>query len=410
MPAAADFGPLLSVRRLIILIAIVLIKILVLPVVAQSDQIDRVTVQITCSNADGATLSSGIASMQIGESPDIALRDNDTSVSTCARLAIEVLMQHIDVDDYLQLLRDSDMPVSLATATPVPTITTEPSTTPEPTLAADVEPTPMPPTGPLDDIALECENREALSNGLRVQAMLPPGNYRVVLLPVRFQILDPMLVVDTGVERICNTESALARGYVADFSRAEIGIQVYGNQSGNSVDFEILGDPDSLNPVDMILGGRDRSDVGINGDFILLLEGARLTPQVREHSFTIGINESMYNADRPLGVVVLGVSDSLDPNLRAEMRSESGAPLLLYSCEDAGQAECFSDARGSLAGSSVVEAAVRTVRGDDLDAAIVQNPSLFLAQGVQEVTYVVSEVQDQTIGREEYIIAFYGGI
>jgi hypothetical protein len=141
-------------------------------------------------------------------------------------------MQHIDADDYVELLRNSDVPVSLPTPTLVPTETGVPTSTPEPTLAADVEPTPMQPTNPLEDISLECEDRETLSNGLRVRATLPPGTYRVVLLPVRFQILDPMLIVSTETETSCNTSSSLARGYVADFSRADIGVQVYGNQSG----------------------------------------------------------------------------------------------------------------------------------------------------------------------------------
>jgi hypothetical protein len=111
----------------------------------------------------------------------------------------------------------------------------------------------------------------------------------------------------------------------------------------------------------------------------------------------------------PFGAVMLGVTEVMDPNLSAQAYISDTETALLFECEDAGS-NCASDARRSLQGTSVVEAAVRTIRGDDLDADILKQPGAYLAQGVQEVSFFATEAQDDTLSREEYVIVFYGGI
>ncbi len=277
--------------------------------------------------------------------------------------------------------------------------------------------TPGSPLGPAANVQESCVPRTAsgnapatqTNNGVRLRAFLPSGSYKATLLPVRFQTFDPILFVVTSEEGVCVTESDAAREYVVDFSRAGIGGQVFGHRSGGVLEFDVPGSSTELSQVDIFVGGTDGADAGITGEFVLVVEGARLTASNNQHIYNVSITESMFESDVPLGVMVLGKSDVLDPNLQAGAFTSATDFVPLFVCEDGGTAECQSDARGSLEGTSVVEAAVGTTRGDDRDAAILAQPSAFLAGGIVDVSYVVSQ-QNGTPVRDEYVIVFYGGI
>lgn len=257
--------------------------------------------------------------------------------------------------------------------------------------------------------------RTSTTNAFRITTFLPGGTYTAILLPARFQNFDPMLVVYAGtpesgdVSGFCVPESANAREYVVDFSRGGIGSQVFGHISGGVLEFVVPGGSTEVTPVEILVGGQDGSSAGISGEFVLIIEGARLTSGISEHVFNVSITNSLIDSDQPFGVIAMGVSDILDPNLQAGVYTSSDTFEVIFECEDAGQIDCSSDASESMEGASVVEAAVRTVRGDDRDAAILVRPSVFLDRGVQEVSYIISQ-QNGAPSRDEYIIAFYGAL
>ncbi|MEL6268978.1 MAG: hypothetical protein AAFR22_04135, partial [Chloroflexota bacterium] len=177
--------------------------------------------------------------------------------------------------------------------------------------------TPGQPINPSADFTGECDNRTATTNGVNVTAFLPAGDYRVTLLPARFQTFDPILFVDTGTEAICSSESAAAREYVVDFTQAAIGRQVYGHNSGGVLEFTVPGTANDLTPVEILFGGQDRSDTGTTGEFVLIIEGARLTLGANEHFYNVTITESMFAADTPLAAMMLGSITSLTPSIMA---------------------------------------------------------------------------------------------
>lgn len=389
-----------AIRFLFLLLVSILLFSMAVPIVAQDDApvINKVNLDISCFDADGNEVNSGLGTLTEGGSPTILLKDEATT-QECARLAVQLLLSQIDDQVIAQMFGGT----SSTTADPVPEETPAPPDEEANTIELGT------PADPVINFARECDNREATTNGVRITAELPSGSYRVILLPVRFQTFDPILFVDSGSERVCSSESSLAREYVVDFSRADIGSQVYGNASGGAIEFDVEGNATQLSPIEIIVGGQDRSDRGASGDFILILEGARLSPQANTHVYSVTMTNSLFESDSPFGVVVLGVDDILDPSLSAVAQLSANEAVALYECEDAG-GSCDSDARRTLEGTSVVEAAVRTVQGDDRDAAILKLPGSYLALGVQEVSYYVTELQDDTTSREEYVIVFYGGI
>lgn len=257
--------------------------------------------------------------------------------------------------------------------------------------------------------------RVTTENAFQVTTYLPGGEYRAILLPVQFATFDPILFVNAptpdsdSLTGFCSAGSAAAREYVVDFSQGGIGRQVFGHVSGGVLEFVVPGGSTEVSPVEILVGGQDDSDAGVSGEFILIIEGARLTATVPEHVYNVTITDSLIESNAQLGVIAMGVNEGLDLNLRAGVYTASDVFEVVFTCEDAGDVDCQSDARNSLAGATVVEAAVRTVRGTDTDAAILVEPIIFLDRGIQDVSYVVSQ-SFGTPSREEYVIAFYGRI
>lgn len=392
-----------SRSKLIVFVALVF-TLIMLPAQAQdSGDVNKVSIEISCDNADGDEVNSGLGNLTVGDDPTILLKD-DTTAAACAGLGAQLLLSQLDDDMIAELISNLGIDVDLGggdTGGSGDSDDTGGNAVPLINIGTPID--------PADNLVRECDNREATNNGVRIQAFLPSGSYRVVLVPAKFQNFDPILFVDSGDERICSSESNLAREYVMDFSRIGVGGQIYGHNSGGVLEFDVSGSSTDLSPVDIIVGGQDRSDAGTSGEFVLIIEGARLSPQANQHVYAVSMSESLFSSDTPLAVITMGIDEVTDPHLTAGVFSGNEF-ITLFECEDAG-AECDSDNRfDSLEGSSVVEAAVRTVSGDDLDAAIVKQPGAYLAQGVQNVSFIVSEVQDDTLSREEYVIVFYGGI
>ena len=266
----------------------------------------------------------------------------------------------------------------------------------------------LPQDGPVDpaqNMALECSDRTTTSNGFVVTTFLPGGTYRATLLTSSFQTFDPLLIVSTEDDALCSVESRGAREYVVDLSQGGISQQVFGHLSGGQIEFEVPGSPSELNTIDLVIGGQDDSR-GISGEFLLIIEGVRLTPQLDAHYYGVTITDSIFNSDVPFGAAVLGVNESFDPFLIAG-KVVNDEPISLFECEDAGRRNC--DWERALTGSSVVEAAVRTVRADEFDSAILTRPGVFLREGLQEVFFYVTSNRD-ILGREEYVIIFSGGV
>jgi len=388
-----------------------------------NEQINKVIVEVTCVNADGSEVNAGLGTLTVDSEPMIILKD-DVTAEECATLGAEVLLSQLDDETIANLLgvdlppAEDSQPVNTeddesATNENKSTTSTEDNEVATPENNETIE-TPTPiiqlgvPTNPAENIMYECENLETTGNAFRIHTMLPAGNYRVVLAAARFQTFDPLLLVKTNDEWMCSSEAPIVREYVVDFSRADIGNQVYGHNSGGAIEFNVAGSATDLSPVEIIVGGQNNSDAGTSGDFLLILEGAELSSQVQEHIYNVTLTESLSLSDTPLSVITLGIEDSMNPNLTAGIYIDE-LFIKFFECEDS-NADCDSDNGRTLAGSSVVEAGVRTVAGDDLDAVLVKQPEDYLQQGIQEVSFIVSEANDNTSVREEYVIVFYGGI
>lgn len=399
-------------KRWLFLILILLFTLPMLSVQAQDNPIDKVIVDITCVDADGGEVNAGLGKLTVNDAPVVVFKD-DATATECVSLGVQVLLSQLDDATITQLFSDL---VEIDTSTP--TSSDEDVDSGEESVDSSeentvkiigAEPTIVElgtPVEPAANYSRECDNDQITNNALRVQASLPAGSYRAVLLPVRFQTFDPIMFIDTGTRRVCNSESNLAREYVVDFSRAGIGSQVYGHNSGSVIEFSVAEDSDK--PVEIIFGGQADSTAGESGEFVLILEGARLTPQMNQHTYDVTITDSLFLSDSPLSVVALGVDDVMNPNLKAGVFIDDEFNML-FECEDSSSA-CDSDNQQTLRGTSIVEAGVRTVQGDDLDAALLKPPGAYLAMGVQEVSFVVSEAQDDTLSREEYVMVFYGGL
>jgi hypothetical protein len=407
----------LKLQRLFWLVTVLGVAFL-LPTYAQEgdgDDVAEATIQITCLNANGEEVNSGIGTAT-SDDATLILTDRATS-EDCTMLGAQLFLSSLSP----QALAELGIGIDSGGSRPTP-----PSTNPEnpPLVPAggatyvSSANTPGQPVGPAQDISSNCSsagvsNQQVIAssdNAIRINAFLPAGNYKAILLPVRFQTFDPILFVTVNPPGSgqCSIETSAAREYVLDFSRAGISRQVFGHVSGGSLEFSIPPNSPGLTPVEILVGGQAEADGQTSGEFMLLIEGAKLTPTAGEHIYNLSITNSMLNADNPLGAIVLGVSDFLDPNLQAGYYQDESTFIPVFACEDAG-GSCQSDALGSLDSSSVVEAQVRTINGDDRDAAIVAQPSTYLRSGIQEVSYIVSQVNGQPLN-EEYVIVFVGGV
>lgn len=402
----------LTWKRWVFLLGMMLLALPMVSVHAQDGQIDKAIVDLTCVDGDGVEVNAGLGKLTVGEDPVIVFKDDDTAID-CAALGVEILLSQLDDATIAALFGDrvgaAPTPVEPDDTRDESTDGDDAATTDDTIVIIGDEPPTVAlgtPIEPAENYARECDNAQRTDNGLLIRAFLPAGSYRAVLLPVRFQSFDPIMFVDTGTQRVCNSENNLAREYVVDFTRAGIGSQVYGHNSGSVIEFDVVEGSDD--PVEFIFGGQTGATAGASGEFVLILEGARLTPQANQHVYNVTMTDSLFSSDTPFGVITLGIEDVLNPNVQAGVYIDD-AFNLLFECEDSGGA-CESDNGQSLQGTSIVEAAVRTIQGDDLDAAMLKLPGAYLAQGVQEVSFVVSEVNDDTVSREEYVIVFYGGI
>lgn len=399
-------------KRGLFLLLILLFALPMRSIQAQENPIDKVIVEITCVDADGAEVNAGLGKLTVNADPVVVLKD-DATAADCVSLGAQVLLSQLDEATITRLL-DDRVAVDVATGTASPESTdnseeTGASSEENTVKIIGAEPTIVElgtPVEPAANYTRECDNNRLTDNAVRIRASLPAGDYRAVLLPVRFQTFDPIMFIDTGARRVCNADSNLAREYVVDFSRAGIGSQVYGHNSGSVIEFSVA--EDATQPVEIIFGGQANSSAGKSGEFVLILEGARLTPQVNQHIYNVTMTDSLFSSDTPFSVIALGVDDVMNPNLKAGVFIDDVFNQL-FECEDSGGA-CNSDNQQTLRGTSIVEAGVRTVQGDDQDAVVVKPPGAYLAMGAQAVSFVVSEVQDDTLSREEYVIVFYGGL
>lgn len=410
----------------------VMLAVFSAPIYGQDETVTTIEVEITCYNEAGELINTGLGTISIDENGEGTLLFTEPELAEqCVDLSLQLLEggstggNQDDTSEPETVEGDSgdgdNDPTeegigSLFSGAGIGGDTDADADAPEPEEPQVEEPETVdePSTfgSPVDasrNFGIECgESEISTDNAFRFTAFLPEGEYTASLFTMEFQTFDPLLVIGIGDQYSCFTESTAIREYVVDFSQGGIGGQVFGHRSGGLIEFEIANNPDGVTPVEFIIGGQNGS-AGTSGEFMFILEGARLTPQRSVHLYSLTITESLFESDAPLSVIMMGVNDTLDPHLTAATFDDNDELVPLYICEDAGSA-CDSDVDQSLAESSVVEAAVRTVRADDQDAAIVAQPGAYLANGVQTIYFFASQDRQQVTTREEYILVVHGGL
>jgi S1-C subfamily serine protease len=279
----------------------------------------------------------------------------------------------------------------------------QPQSTPGP-VQSTVIVLPQSPVGPFENVALRCGSEGATDSAFTVTALLAPGSYRATLIGM--QQFDPLLAVDG----VCTPDNSAAREYVADFSRAGTGTgPVYGTARSTQIEFQVPATEQGASAVQFTIGGQD----GSAGEFIFILEGAKLSAQLNANPYSIALTDSLASSEIALNAYMLGVSDNLDPALVAGQLGESafnpfefpaGSPI---ACGNAGS-ECWGD-NASLVDSSVVEAGANNYRGESADAMLSFDLYTLLSSGVNRIDLLATS-STPVVTRQEYLFVLTGGI
>ncbi len=225
----------------------------------------------------------------------------------------------------------------------------------------------MPTIGVSAQASLDCGDGTILNNAVLL-TLAPVANGDTIGITVLgIDGFDPVVGVVTPQGTFCNDDKPTSTGIRTNLpTTAQVDEQttsaqvIYTNSTGSSASVDIF-----------IADYQQRY-----GQFLLLIDGLDTTavsanpqPAMRYQALGITLDERIVSSPIPITAYQIGVTDNMDPFIRAVDTSQT----LIGECDDSSPTTCSN--LGSLSGFYVADSSGNIVAGDTLDAALQYAPA-----------------------------------